>query len=88
MERTSGITKLVLVLAIAGALNWGLVGFFNFDLVAAIFGGPSHLDRPALSRVIYALVGIAGLALAILSPRLREARGARAALPRGAEAHP
>lgn len=48
------ITALVLV--IIGAVNWGLIGFFNFDLVAAIFG-----SMTAFSRVIYALVGIAGL---------------------------
>lgn len=39
------------------AINWGLIGFFQFDLVAAIFGGQGS----ALSRIIYGLVGIAGL---------------------------
>ncbi|MFH1631747.1 MAG: DUF378 domain-containing protein [bacterium] len=47
---------LVAILVIVGALNWGLVGFFSFDLVAAIFG-----DMSGISRVIYALVGLAGL---------------------------
>nr|WP_275899497.1 DUF378 domain-containing protein [Bacillus piscicola] len=51
MQRTA------LVLTIIGALNWGLIGFFNFDLVAAIFGG----QTAAFSRIIYAIVGIAGL---------------------------
>ncbi len=51
------ITALVLV--IIGALNWGLVGLFQFDLVAAIFGG---VNSP-LSRIIYVLVGLAGLVL-------------------------
>lgn len=46
-----------LVLVIIGALNWGLIGLFGFDLVAALFGGSTSL----LSRVIYALVGLAGL---------------------------
>lgn len=46
-----------LPLAIVGALNWGLVGLFNFNLVSAIFG-----EGSALSRIIYALVGIAGAA--------------------------
>ena len=49
--------KIALVLVIIGAINWGLVGLFQFDLVAAIFGG----QDAALSRVIYVLVGIAGL---------------------------
>lgn len=48
---------LALILVIIGALNWGLIGLFQFDLVAAIFGGSASV----LSRIIYALVGIAGL---------------------------
>lgn len=48
-----------LILTIIGALNWGLVGFFEYDLVAAIFGGPME----PLSRIVYALVGLAGLVL-------------------------
>ncbi|TES53748.1 DUF378 domain-containing protein [Halalkalibacterium halodurans] len=53
----SGIQRTALVLAIIGAINWGLIGFFRFDLIAAIFGG----QAAAFSRVIYALVGLAGL---------------------------
>ena len=48
---------LSLILAIIGAINWGLVGFARFDLVAWIFGG----QTAGVSRVIYALVGLAGL---------------------------
>lgn len=44
------------VLVIVGALNWGLVGFANFNLVAAIFG-----EATVLSRVIYAVVGLAAI---------------------------
>lgn len=44
------------ILVIVGALNWGLVGLFNFNLVAAIFGGLT-----AITRIIYILVGIAGV---------------------------
>ncbi|QUW22948.1 DUF378 domain-containing protein [Sporosarcina sp. Marseille-Q4063] len=51
------IRRIALALVIIGAINWGLIGFFNFDLVAAIFGG----QDAALSRLIYALVGISGL---------------------------
>lgn len=50
------IDKIALVLIIIGALNWGLIGFFNFDLVAAIFGNMS-----IISRIVYGLVGISGL---------------------------
>ena len=46
-----------LVLVIIGAINWGLIGFFQFDLVAAIFGG----QLSVWSRIIYAIVGLAGL---------------------------
>ncbi|MGG5252801.1 DUF378 domain-containing protein [Neobacillus sp. SM06] len=53
----SGIQRTALVLTIIGAINWGLIGFFQFDLVAAIFGGSSS----AVSRIIYGLIGIAGL---------------------------
>ena len=44
------------VLVIVGALNWGLVGFFSFDLVAAIFG-----DMSMLSRIVYSLVGLSSI---------------------------
>ena len=50
------IDKIALVLIIIGAINWGLVGIFNFNLVEAIFGGFSWL-----SRIIYILVGISGI---------------------------
>ena len=46
-----------LVLVIVGAVNWGLMGFFQFDLVATLFGGP----QVAISRIVYSLVGLAGL---------------------------
>jgi uncharacterized protein len=49
--------RAALVLVIIGAVNWGLIGFFQFDLVATLFGGTDSV----LSRIIYALVGIAGL---------------------------
>lgn len=51
-----GMDYLALTIAIIGAINWGLIGFFSFDLVAFIFGNMSWL-----SRIVYALVGIAGL---------------------------
>jgi len=46
-----------LTLVIVGAINWGLIGFFQYDLVAAVFGGM----QGALSRLIYVLVGASGI---------------------------
>lgn len=48
---------IALILSIIGSLNWGLVSLFKFDLVAWLFGGQSAV----LSRIIYGLVGLAGL---------------------------
>ncbi|MDL2218319.1 DUF378 domain-containing protein [Christensenellaceae bacterium OttesenSCG-928-M15] len=48
---------LSLILIIIGALNWGLIGLFQFDIVAALFGGMSGI----IARVIYTLVGLAGI---------------------------
>ena len=50
------LQKICLLLTIIGAINWGLIGIFDFNLVDAIFGVGSML-----SRIIYSLVGIAGL---------------------------
>ena len=54
--KNRGLDCLALTIAIIGAINWGLIGFFSFDLVAFIFGNMSWI-----SGIIYALVGIAGL---------------------------
>ena len=54
----------LIVLAVGG-LNWLLVGLFDFDLVAALFG-----DMTGLSRTVYVLVGIAAVVVLALSPRL------------------
>ena len=51
------LDKLALILAIIGALNWGGIGLFGFDTVAFFCGGQTAL----LARVIYALVGLAGI---------------------------
>lgn len=50
------INKTTLLLLIVGGLNWGLVGLFDFDLVATLFG-----EMTLLSRIIYALVGASAL---------------------------
>lgn len=63
---TNWLDYTLLTLVIIGAINWGLIGFFRFDLVAFIFG-----DMSWLSRIIYALVGLAGLYLISLFGRIR-----------------
>jgi uncharacterized membrane protein YuzA (DUF378 family) len=61
------VTVIALILTIIGAINWGLIGFFNWNLVAAVFG-----ERSAISRIIYALVGLSGLYLLFVFGRLME----------------
>ena len=60
--------KIALLLVIIGAVNWGLIGIFQFDLVASIFGGQAAV----ISRIIYTLVGAAGLWCSSLLFRDRE----------------
>lgn len=50
------LDTIALLLVVIGAINWGLIGFFHFDLVATLFG-----DMSTVSRIVYSLVGIAGL---------------------------
>lgn len=64
---------LALILVVVGALNWGLVGLFQFDLVATLFGPAS-----VLSRLVYSLVGLAGVTLAAIAAT-REGYGHRSA---------
>jgi uncharacterized protein len=59
---TSRLVKAALIVAVIGAINWGLVGFFNFNLVDALLGGGAAEETSTASRVIYALVGLAGVA--------------------------
>lgn len=63
---TKGLDYSLLTVAIIGAVNWGLIGFFRFDLVAFLFGEMSWL-----SRIIYAVVGISGLYLISAFGRIR-----------------
>jgi len=51
------LQRVALVLTIIGALNWGLVGLFEFDLVASLFGGTEEI----ISRIIYTIIGLAGI---------------------------
>lgn len=50
------IDTIALILVIIGSINWGLLGFFQFDLVATIFG-----DMSIFSRILYSVIGISGL---------------------------
>lgn len=65
--------KPILLLALIGAINWGLIGFFNWNLVDAIFGGGARETTSVASRVLYALVGLAGLIGLIKLPKLMDA---------------
>ena len=71
MSRT--VEWIALVLVVVGAVNWGLVGLAQFDLVAALFGG----QAAPLSRVVYSLVGLAGVALLALRSRQELVHSAR-----------
>ena len=56
---------ILLTLVIIGAINWGLIGFLQFDLVRVLFG-----DMSWLSRIIYAIIGLCGLYLISLYGRV------------------
>lgn len=62
-----GLDYTLLTVAIIGAINWGLIGIFRFDLVATLFGSMSWL-----SRLVYIIVGLAGLYLISLYGRVRQ----------------
>ena len=70
MIRTNTLGWISLIVAIIGALNWGLIGLFGFNLVAAIFG-----EMSVWSRIVYLIVGLAALILIIeaFTPRHRPA---------------
>ncbi len=64
--------KIALILTIIGALNWGSIGLFRFDIVAWIFGGQDAM----LSRIVYTLVALAGIWCISLLFRERDSRPA------------
>jgi len=64
-QRLSTLDWVALVLVIVGGLNWGLVGFFDYDLVASIFG-----DATTVTRIVYDLVGLSGLYLVFVVSKL------------------
>jgi uncharacterized protein len=76
MRHLKEVDIVALLLIVVGALNWGLVGLFGFNLVAFVLGQVAILER-----IVYVLVGLAGLYAAVRSPHLVQLR-------RGAEAPP
>lgn len=65
MKKLNAVEWVAVILLIIGGLNWGLVGLFNFDVVATIFG-----DMSSLSRIIYVLVGISAIWVLLISGKL------------------
>ena len=69
---TKGLDYFILTIVIIGAINWGLIGFFGFNLVTFLFG-----EMTLLSRIVYAVVGLCGLYLVSLYGRVTSAIGER-----------
>ncbi|MFA6897196.1 MAG: DUF378 domain-containing protein [Patescibacteria group bacterium] len=67
MQKLNMVDWLALILVLVGALNWGLVGILEFDLVATLFG-----EMSLLTRIVYSLVGVAALYVAIISMSLNK----------------
>ena len=63
------LDRIALILVIIGALNWGSIGIFQYDIVAAIFGGQTAI----IARIVYSLVAIAGIWCISLLFRERDA---------------
>ena len=61
MQKLNALGLIALILVIIGGLNWGLVGFFSFNLVAALFGASSML-----TKIVYDLVGLSALYVAFV----------------------
>lgn len=62
------LDNILLTIAIIGCINWGLIGFFRFDLVSFLFG-----DMTWFSRIVYALVGLGGIYIISFFGRIRSA---------------
>jgi uncharacterized membrane protein YuzA (DUF378 family) len=65
LNKLNVLDWIALILIIVGGLNWGLVGIFKFDLVAAIFG-----EMGIISRIVYTLVGLFAIYVAVMSGKL------------------
>ncbi len=69
MKRFNALDVTAVILLIVGGLNWGLVGIFDWDLVAAIFG-----DGSAVARIVYSLVGVAAVYTLFVIPKMMGAQ--------------
>lgn len=67
MQKLNFVDWVALVLVLVGALNWGLIGILEFDLVATLFG-----DLSLMTRIIYSLVGVAALYVAAIASGLNK----------------
>lgn len=65
---TVAFCKVLYFIAFLGAIDWGLIGFFDWNLVDAVFGGGAVEQTSVASRVVYAIIGLAGLASLLLLP--------------------
>lgn len=65
--KSNGLDYTALIITVIGAINWGLIGFFRFNLVAFLFG-----DMTWLTRIVYAVVGLCGLYLLSLFGRIKD----------------
>lgn len=83
MVQKNWFTWLVLILLVVGGLNWGLVGLFEFDLVAAIFGAMT-----ALSRIVYTIVGICAVIVLVMAMTSCKASESSSQQPSQSEPHP
>ncbi|MFZ6036449.1 MAG: DUF378 domain-containing protein [Patescibacteria group bacterium] len=73
MKKPNAVDMIAFILLVVGGLNWGLVGFLDWDLVAAIFG-----DGSAIARVVYALVGLAAVYQLVRMPSMMKSGSAAA----------
>jgi len=69
----STLSKILIVIAIIGAVNWGLIGLFGFNVVTAVFGGSTEAEVRII-RIVYAVVGVCGLFALITLPALHGRR--------------
>lgn len=67
MNKLNALDWVALALIIIGALNWGLVGIFGFNLVASIFG-----DMSIISRAVYTLVGLGAIYAIVVAPSFKK----------------
>lgn len=68
MYKFNLLDKISLILVIIGAINWGLIGLFNFNLIGALLGEPVNL----VGRIIYILVGVAGVDMLMLLLKMKK----------------